>query len=557
MTGINLGVTTPTYQSSSSPIPNRSLAPEQEADSQSPSRSTGTSARPSEKSTKSALLKKIQNQDYGSPISNQQTHAKNVANVYEAVEDFIDEFFFHNPHATGVELRTAVSENMGAILNTAQVDKDCYQVRGSGVEEYGKHLLFSTIGMKEFEGAPLCFQLFRFNPGQKIPVRPEQKTGIHTHPNPEQDPERKQTLLVECASYVLAGTVSERHYLPDPVAGTARKIRKDHRDNNRRAVDNPGTNPPHSIKNIGDVPAYTVHGYTMDGISAGQTAAVQTFFKKAPNLEVYEAYNSLVDNIVAGKNSVGEAIPTISAADAVDKLRAGSQARKQIVVDIREPKERLKAGALNIDGADMLFVPRGIAFTEILGKIPDPENTEVILCCRDGSRSALLANDLLPLGYRAVSVSDGIRGFGQLGLLKKHDEDALPSDDEPRRNLAPEGKLAKHIEHIKATLPEGIAAIDAQELAQGMEDEKFTLFDVRQEDERKDGVIPNAQRVEAGKIEMKAKLHAPDFEKPIVIYSDGDGDYRALTAAINLREMGYANVKFLEGGYASYKAAGS
>ncbi|HEX7636346.1 MAG TPA: rhodanese-like domain-containing protein [Noviherbaspirillum sp.] len=60
----------------------------------------------------------------------------------------------------------------------------------------------------------------------------------------------------------------------------------------------------------------------------------------------------------------------------------------------------------------------------------------------------------------------------------------------------------------------------------------------------------------AGEFEKKARFHAHDFSTPIAIYSGDDGDYRALVAAKNLREMGYTNVKYLEGGYESYTDQG-
>jgi len=367
-----------------------------------------------DRANRHALLGQIHQYSYGAkPLPGMEAvHHRNVDNVHGQVEAFIEKFVAENPEATPKQISDEISRNMGQILKDAQLDISCYPAVGKGKAEYGKHLIFSSQSIPLLKDTHLCFQLFHFDAGQTTP--------IHNHPNPDQDP--NQVIMVECASYVVDGMINERLY--DRNSDPVEKISKEHRDaGNRRVMDNPGTNPAHSIKNPTDKPATTVHAYTMDGISDGHKVAVQTVFSK----------------------------PKGTTGSAQKKLGTSSQTADKF--DLASPA------------------------------------------------------------------------------------------------------LAARIEQLKSSVP----AITAEELAAGLEKESLVLFDVRQENERSGGVIPNAQRVPVDVFEKKSRLHLynHDSSKTIAIYSGNDGDYRALVAAEKLMDMGYANVKYLEGGYKSYIAQGS
>lgn len=115
--------------------------------------------------------------------------------------------------------------------------------------------------------------------------------------------------------------------------------------------------------------------------------------------------------------------------------------------------------------------------------------------------------------------------------------------------------IAARIQQLKSS----VSAITAEELVVGLERESLVVFDVRQENERSGGVIPNAQRVPVDVFGKKSRLHLynHDSNKTIAIYSGNDSDYRALVAAEKLMGMGYSNVKYLKGGYKSYMDKGS
>jgi sulfur-carrier protein adenylyltransferase/sulfurtransferase len=78
---------------------------------------------------------------------------------------------------------------------------------------------------------------------------------------------------------------------------------------------------------------------------------------------------------------------------------------RALIVDVREPDE-FQQGA--IPGARS--VPRGLLEQSVAGIVPDPE-TEVVLYCGGGARSALAAVVLEEMGYRHVSSMAG--GFSR------------------------------------------------------------------------------------------------------------------------------------------------
>ena len=81
-----------------------------------------------------------------------------------------------------------------------------------------------------------------------------------------------------------------------------------------------------------------------------------------------------------------------------------------VLIDVREIHE-YEMGA--IDGA--AHIPRGVLESTIGGHVPDPQ-TEVILYCASGGRSALAAESLQGLGYQNVSsMAGGVERWIQEG----------------------------------------------------------------------------------------------------------------------------------------------
>jgi adenylyltransferase/sulfurtransferase len=82
----------------------------------------------------------------------------------------------------------------------------------------------------------------------------------------------------------------------------------------------------------------------------------------------------------------------------------------------------------------------------------------------------------------------------------------------------------------------------------------FTLIDVREKEEYREGHLPNAVSVPRGFLDMRIEETVPDKNAPIVLYCAGGT--RSLLAGRTLREMGYTNVVSMSGGFGGWKGAG-
>jgi rhodanese-related sulfurtransferase len=82
------------------------------------------------------------------------------------------------------------------------------------------------------------------------------------------------------------------------------------------------------------------------------------------------------------------------------------QGRKFTLVDVREESEFAKD---HLPGA--IHLGKGIIERDIEARVPDL-NTEIILYCGGGFRSALAADNLQKMGYKnVISMDGGIRGW--------------------------------------------------------------------------------------------------------------------------------------------------
>lgn len=84
--------------------------------------------------------------------------------------------------------------------------------------------------------------------------------------------------------------------------------------------------------------------------------------------------------------------------------------------------------------------------------------------------------------------------------------------------------------------------------------EPVTLIDVRERDEFVDGHIEGAQFISRGMLDLRIENVVRDRSAPIVLYCAGGT--RSALAARSLKELGYANVKSMRGGFTAWKRAG-
>lgn len=81
-----------------------------------------------------------------------------------------------------------------------------------------------------------------------------------------------------------------------------------------------------------------------------------------------------------------------------------------LLIDVREESEWDQG---HIPGA--IHLGKGIIERDIERVVPDP-NEELVLYCGGGYRSVLAADSLQKMGYKAVSMGGGIRGWQEAGL---------------------------------------------------------------------------------------------------------------------------------------------
>jgi molybdopterin/thiamine biosynthesis adenylyltransferase/rhodanese-related sulfurtransferase len=80
------------------------------------------------------------------------------------------------------------------------------------------------------------------------------------------------------------------------------------------------------------------------------------------------------------------------------------------------------------------------------------------------------------------------------------------------------------------------------------------LLDVREKEEVRQGYIPGALSIPRGFLEMQVEEKVPDKSTPIVAYCAGGT--RSLLAGRILKELGYANVVSMRGGFTGWKNKG-
>lgn len=80
------------------------------------------------------------------------------------------------------------------------------------------------------------------------------------------------------------------------------------------------------------------------------------------------------------------------------------------------------------------------------------------------------------------------------------------------------------------------------------------IIDIREKEETQGGIIPGAQTITRGFLEMKIDNIASNQDREIILYCAG-GNRSALSAK-SLQDMGYKNVASMKGGYAAWQHAG-
>ena len=107
------------------------------------------------------------------------------------------------------------------------------------------------------------------------------------------------------------------------------------------------------------------------------------------------------------------------------------------------------------------------------------------------------------------------------------------------------------LEEARRAVPEASADEVHRRLSGG---EPWTVLDVREREEYRQGHLEGAVAMPRGFLEGSIEAAVPDKATPIIAYCAGG--VRSLIAGRTLKEMGYGNVVSMAGGYTAWKNAG-
>ncbi|KWB88318.1 rhodanese-related sulfurtransferase [Burkholderia ubonensis] len=108
-----------------------------------------------------------------------------------------------------------------------------------------------------------------------------------------------------------------------------------------------------------------------------------------------------------------------------------------------------------------------------------------------------------------------------------------------------------------ADSPQRFAAASYQDVrTRLLAGDEIALIDVREEDPYAQGHPLWAANFPLSKLELDAWTRIPRRDTPIVVYGDAAGEDLAPRAAARLAQLGYSDVRLLDGGLAGWRAAG-
>src|SRR4030095_11132286 len=115
--------------------------------------------------------------------------------------------------------------------------------------------------------------------------------------------------------------------------------------------------------------------------------------------------------------------------------------------------------------------------------------------------------------------------------------------------------MAKTYKQLMEEARKAIPEVSIDEVKSRVErGENWTLLDVREREEYREGHLEGAISLPRGFLEMRVEETVADKTKPII--ASCAAGVRSLIAAQTLKEMGYENVVSMSGGYTAWKNAG-
>jgi rhodanese-related sulfurtransferase len=250
-----------------------------------------------------------------------------------------------------------------------------------------------------------------------------------------------------------------------------------------------------------------------------------------------------------GDDYVKEAKAHVKGISAEEAKKLKDSTNNVVLLDIRSFAEFKQHGW--IQGRTVL--PHGMVIFNIREIVPN-KNVPIIVYCKKGKRSALVAYQLQQMGYENVTyLEGGILAWKRKGLpavssgISKITEKAVVP-----KGAMPAGKSAAD---FVAEANKVVKAISTSEAKRKMDAKDAALLDIRTEQEIKfQGGIDGALVMEHGKVIFNIKKKVHDANSPLLIICK-KGKRSALIAQ-QLQEMGYKDAHHIKGGIIAWKEAG-
>jgi rhodanese-related sulfurtransferase len=221
-----------------------------------------------------------------------------------------------------------------------------------------------------------------------------------------------------------------------------------------------------------------------------------------------------------------------------------------VLLDIRSYTEFKEDGW--IEGRCVL--PHGMALFKIRDIVPD-KRAMIVIYCKKGGRSAMVARDLQLMGYENIRyLEGGINVWKRNGYaITKSGSSNIPENAVVEKGDMPEGKTPEEFVEEANAMVKAKTAEEAKEMMD--ENDACVLLDIRTEKEIvSQGKIAGALVMEYGLVPFKIQKKVHDANTPFLVICEKGG--RSAIMAKMLTEMGYHDVHHISGGIMAWEKAG-
>ncbi len=287
---------------------------------------------------------------------------------------------------------------------------------------------------------------------------------------------------------------------------------------------------------------------TAEGMGYSSVAWLQGGVNRWASLDLPTEWGVNVPSKDFGERvEVVHAVPEISADDLHARLERGDPL---VILDTRTPEEYRRfciPGGRSLPGGEL-----ALRITDILAET-EPD-AAVVVNCAGRTRSIIGARALQRMGLEreVVGLKNGTSGW----LLAGYELEQGADRDQPPR-LSAAGRQRAEAYARRCAAEDGVQLIGAAELAALFERaaaESIYFIDVRSAEEYAAGRIPGFRWFPGGQAVQRSDDLAAVHGAPIVFCCDGVA--RAALTASWYRQMGRGEIYALDGGTASWLAAG-